>query len=83
MKLSNGALKHKEFYFPSAKSYVIFELESLEGVRHLYVIRGMGKTILKLKNGLRKGVGMMKGFLSRTKAANLMLGLGMKFEITC
>ena len=44
MKLSNGALKHKEFYFPSAKSYVIFELESLEGVRHLYVIRGMGKT---------------------------------------
>ncbi len=44
MKLSNGALKHKEFYFPSSKSYVIFELESLEGVRHLYVIRGMGKT---------------------------------------
>jgi hypothetical protein len=44
MKLSNGAFKHKEFYFPSAKSYVIFELESLEGVRHLYVIRGMGKT---------------------------------------
>ena len=44
MKLSNGALKHKEFYFPTAKSYVIFELESLEGVRHLYVIRGMGKT---------------------------------------
>ena len=44
MKLSNGALKHKEFYFPSSKSYVIFELESLEGVHHLYVIRGMGKT---------------------------------------
>ena len=44
MKLSNGALKHKEFYFPTSKSYVIFELESLEGVRHLYVIRGKGKT---------------------------------------
>jgi DNA repair exonuclease SbcCD ATPase subunit len=44
MKLSNGALKHKEFYFPTAKSLVIFELESPEGVRHLYVIRGLGKT---------------------------------------
>jgi len=44
MKLSNGALKDKEFYFPNSNSYVIFELESIEGVRHLYVIRGLGKT---------------------------------------
>jgi len=44
MKLSNGALKDKEFYFPNSNSYVIFELESVEGVRHLYVIRGLGKT---------------------------------------
>lgn len=44
MKMSKGALKHKEFYFPNSKSYILFELESIEGIRHLYLMRGLGKT---------------------------------------
>ena len=44
MKFSSGPLKHKEFYFPNSSSYVIFELESTEGIRNLYIIRGLGKT---------------------------------------